>query len=469
MNKIKIDGGVRLILALLLVGQLFFPNGIYMFAAVVCLYIGIYYLQKPYKPAVFTMIFFYHFLQIFAGICLAIYLGKDINYRSENMGFATALSLIGLIIMFVPIFYYQNKIPDINIAILKKHADKLSINKTFYVYIIAFFLSGSLNAVRFLLEGYTQIIISVVYLKWFLFLLFGFQCVLKNRRKGEFYFFIALEFIMGFYSFFSDFKTVLFFVAALYISLINRMTIQKFITGAVIGIFVFFGGTIWTTVKVEYRSFLNKGAVSQNVSVSQNEALSKLYEITNSQEKKATSSATEKFLDRLQATYNFSKAIDRVPAILPYQNGRNWTETFEFIFTPRLLNPNKPQLDASKKASKYTGLNYAGIAQGTSFSLGYFADCYIDFGPYGMMIILFLIGCLFGITYYYYLRNLSKNFIFNYSLVCALYMRYFALEMDNTFFIGSLITDLLTYFLLSKFFFPWLYKTLLVSKNNRNE
>jgi hypothetical protein len=153
--------------------------------------------------------------------------------------------------------------------------------------------------------------------------------------------------------------------------------------------------------------------------------------------------------------------MDRVPAVLPFQNGSNWGETFAFVFTPRLFNPDKPELDESKKVSKYTGIRYAGLSQGTSFSLGYFADCYIDFGIFGMFLPLLIIGLLYGTTYFYFLRNSTPNYIFNFSIVCSLYMRYFGFEMDSVFFTGSLFTDLIIYFLLSKFFFPWLYRFLL--------
>ena len=464
MKRIIVDEGVKVFLILILISQLFFLNGIYLFACVICFYIGIYYLQHPYKSSVFTIIFTYHFLQIIAGVWEATYLGNDINYRSDNMGLATIISLAGLIILVLPIIYYQNKIPLISLGILKKHADQLSINKTFYAYLIAFSVSGLLNGIRWLLPGYTQFIITIVLLKWFFFLLFGFQCLLKNKRKREFYFFITLEFVLGFYSFFSDFKTVLFFVAVLYLSLLNRITIKKLAIASAIAIIGFLGATIWTTVKVDYRKFLNKGSMSQNVEVSQNEALTKLYEITNAQGKKISSSATENFLDRLQGTYHLAKSMDIVPDIIPYQNGKNWRESFDFIFTPRLFNPDKPQLDASIKASKYTGIRYARADRGTSFSLGYFADCYIDFGIVGMMIPLFLIGWVYGVTYIYFLKNSSTNLIFNYSIVCALFMRFFAFEMDNIFFIGSLFTDVFMYYLLSKFFFPWLYRFLLEPK-----
>ena len=461
MDKIKVDEGVKICLFIILISQLFFLNGIYLFISLIFLYIGIYYLQQPYKSSVFTIIFFYHFLQIIAGVWQATYLGNDIDYRTENMGLATIISLIGLMVMFAPIIYYQNKIPKLNLQTLKQHAHKLSINKTYYVYVVAFFVTGSLNGIRFSLPGYTQFIISIVNLKWFFFLLFGFQCILKNKRRREFYFFIALEFVLGFYSFFSDFKTVLFFVAVLYLTLLTNITMKKLFIWGAIACIGFFGATFWTTVKVQYRIFLNKGEVSQSVEVSQKEALTKLYELST-QEKMESTSATERFLDRLQGTYHLAKTMDRVPDIIPYQNGANWGETLGYIFTPRLFNPDKPQLNSSIKASKYTGIQYAGLNQGTSFSLGYFADSYVDFGIFGMMVPLFIIGLLYGITYIYFLKNSSPNFIFNYSIVCALYMRFFAFEMDNVFFIGGLFTDLIIYFLLSKFFFRWLFKTLSV-------
>lgn len=464
IKRINVDDGVKVILGIILISQLFFLNGIYLFACVTCFYLGIYYLQHPNKSSIFTIIFFYHFTQIYAGVCLATYLGNDINYRSPHLGFTTVISLIGLLIMFIPIAYYQNKIPTISYQTLKNHAEKLSLNKTFYAYVAVFFISSALNGIRFLLPGYTQFIITIVNLKWMFFLLFGFQSIIKKRRRKEFFFFNVLEFVLGLYSFFSDFKIVIFFTGLLFLTMLTMINIKKLIIFFGMAISIFSGATLWTTIKGEYRQFLNKGELSQNVSVSQNEAFTKLYELANTKGQQVLTSSTAKFLDRLQGTYLLSKTIDRVPDVIPYQNGANWGETFAFVFTPRLFNPNKPQLDASIKVSKYTGTQYAGLSQGTSFSLGYFADCYIDFGMYGMFLILFVIGLLYGITYFYFLRKSSSNFIFNYSVVCALYMRFFAFEMDNIFFIGGLFTDLLMYLLLAQFFFPWLYRYLLENK-----
>src|ERR1035437_4307606 len=327
MTNIKVDDGTKMILFIILISQLFFLNGFYLLICMSCFYIGVYFLQQPYKPSVFTIIFLYHFLQIIGGVWLANSLQNDINYRSESMGIATLVSLAGLLIMFAPIIYFQNKIPEITLTTFKKHADQLSINKTFYAYVIAFFVTGSLNGIRWLLPGYTQFILSIVLLKWVFFLLFSFQSILKNKRRKELYLFIIIEFISGFYSFFSDFKTVLFFSAAIYLTLLTNLTVKKILVGGVIVCIIFFAATFWTTVKIQYRIFLNKGEVSQNVEVSRNEALSKLYDLSTQQTGGiSSSSSTSKFLDRLQATYHFAKTMDRVPSIIPYQNGNNWGE-----------------------------------------------------------------------------------------------------------------------------------------------
>jgi len=160
-------------------------------------------------------------------------------------------------------------------------------------------------------------------------------------------------------------------------------------------------------------------------------------------------------LDRLQYTFHFAKTMEMVPAKIPYQNGDNWMANIEFTTTPRILNPNKPILDNTEKTRRYTGLSYAGRESGASFSLGYFAECYIDFGIIGMMFPLALIGLMYGLTYRYLMRNASRNFLFNYCVVGAFFLEFFAFEMDGTILLGRFIATFVTFFLLIKFFFPW--------------
>ena len=163
---------------------------------------------------------------------------------------------------------------------------------------------------------------------------------------------------------------------------------------------------------------------------------------------------------------------------MPFENGRNWLTSLEFTTTPRIFNPNKPLYEATVKTKKYTGIRYAGRLDGVSFSLGYFPDSYIDFGLYGMMVVLLVLGTLYGKIYFYLLKKTSNNIVFNYATVCAFFLEFNALEMDSTYLLGRLFASLVTFYVLIKFFFPvfikWLSNhkpidELKLSKNLLNE
>ncbi|MEO9052306.1 MAG: hypothetical protein ABI280_10945 [Ginsengibacter sp.] len=456
-KRIYFDSGAQGLLLLLLVSQFFFTNGIYLFIGALVFAFLFDRLQQPYKPSIFTILFLYHFVQISAWIWMTNYLGEDVNYRSPHSGLAVLLAYLGLIALLLPVIYFHNKIPPVSFETLKKHADRLSIQKTFIAYVIAFFSMNALGAVAFAFAGLSQIIISFVKIKWFFFLLFGFQVIIKKKMVKEFLIFVAIEFILGFFSYFSSFKTVFFFLACLVLTLLARVSLKQLVY-AVISLIIFaFLGITWTGIKGEYRQFLNQGSKSQTVQVSQGAATDKLLELVR-QEK--DSSATEAFFSRMQYTFHLAKAMDHVPSEVPYQEGNNWLESISYSLTPRFFNPNKPVYDASTKATKYTGIAYLRGQSGVSFSLGYFADSYVDFGYYGMFIPLILIGFLYGFTYLYFVKKSSNNFIFNYSVVGALFMEFNALELDSTYLAGRLFSSLLVFIVLRHFFFPWLIRYL---------
>ncbi len=453
-SKAYLDEGTKGILIMLLISQLFFSNGLILFTGMIIFYIIFYNLQQPLKPSVFSIILIYHFIQISAGVWQSNNLGKDINYRSDNMEYAILASYVGLLFLFLPIVYYQNKIPALTMMQLKKHANRLSIDKTYRAYVIGFFAMNALTGIAFLIPGLTQIIFSLGNIKWFLFLLFGFQSILKNRKRKQFYIFCALEFVLGFYSYFSEFKTIIFFIASLSLSFILVVKFNKLMIVMVALVFVFFGGVFWTGIKGEYRTFLNKGSSTQSVQVEKSDALNKLLELSEKQSDNTFTNSLESFLDRLQYTYHLAKTMDRVPSVIPYQNGNNWGSTLTFVLTPRVLNPDKGTYDASKRATKYTGIRYLGVRRGVSISLGYFADGYIDFGYLGMFVPLLILGFIYGRSYFYFVKNASNNYVFNFAVVGAIYLELFAFESDSIFLFGRLYVNLLVFFLLKIFFFP---------------
>lgn len=455
MKRIRIDEQSRFLLGVICLGLLLFSNGVYLFFPVAVIYVLLYQLQQPYKPGVFSLIALQHFFQIASAVWLCNYLGKDINYNTPSRGTAIIASSMGLLFLMAPIIHYQSKIPAQSRKSLTDYIRNFSTQKVMYLYIIAFFTASFLGSIAFIFGGLSQVIVSLVKAKWILFLLFGYMCLLKKEKFNTFYLFIALEFVNGFLGFFSDFKTVIYFLVILIFSLVEKLEFKKVVLVAIIGIMLGFFGIVWTNIKGEYRAFLNGGARSQAVTVERDQAIDKLVNLTGNVSNDGLDGSVVDFLDRLQYTYHFAKTIDRIPAVLPFENGANWLRTLEFTTTPRILNPNKGIYDATEKTKKYTGIRYAGRLQGTSFSLGYFADCYIDFGLYGMMGLLFVIGMLYRYLYAYLLRKSSNNMVFNYAVVGAFFAEFNALEMDSTYFFGRLFSTAVVFFLLIRFFFPW--------------
>ena len=468
-EKIKIDDISVFFICTLLFSTLLMNNGYYVFFPLLGLLILLYLIQQPFKPAIFSLLCIQHYLQIASAVWLCNYLDKEINYNTPFRSTATIASLIGLFSLMLPVLYFQNKIPKQSFVSLRASVNEFSSQKLLYAYIIAFVASSFLGSIAFVFGGLTQIIISVVKVKWMLFLLFGYHCILNNENKKLFFLFVALEFISGFLGFFSDFKTVIFFLAVLFISLVGKINSKQVIYAFFIGTALLFFGLFWTVIKGDYRTFLNGGQQSQAVVVETNEAVNKLWDLSSSVNSNSLSASTVDFLDRLQYTYHFAKTMEMIPDILPYENGNNWLASIEFTTTPRILNPNKPNYDATEKTKKYTGIKYAGKKEGVSFSLGYFPDSYIDFGLYGMMGVLFALGLLYGVVYNYLLKKSSANIIFNYSAACAFFLEFNALEMDSTFLLGRLFASMITFYILIKLAFPKLVKYLKKSNKIINE
>ncbi|MEJ7587817.1 MAG: hypothetical protein WKI04_09690 [Ferruginibacter sp.] len=279
--------------------------------------------------------------------------------------------------------------------------------------------------------------------------------------------FIVVEFILGFFSYFSEFKTVIYYLLVLLASFLITINFKYILYAALIGAGLLLFALVWSSVKSDYRNFLNVGSGQQTVGVSRDDALNKLYVLSNDVDQTSIENATKGFLDRLQYTYHFAKAIERVPAIIPYQNGDNWSSVLQYTTTPRFLNPDKPTVDNSVKASRYTGIPYARANKGVSFSLGYFAECYIDFGYLGMMIPLMVLGVIYGKLYHYFVTKATPNLLFNYAITGSFFLEFYGYEMDATILTGRLFASIVTYVMFIQFIFPIFHDALLIVPKKR--
>jgi len=167
---------------------------------------------------------------------------------------------------------------------------------------------------------------------------------------------------------------------------------------------------IWQSVKSDYRMFLSAGERGQVVRVSRSEALSQLSELAT------TALKEERLLDNqtVQATYRragyleyFNAAVGKVPKEIPHESGALLSESLTFAFIPRILAPNKGIKNDRAKVERYTDY-YFGANAFASFSLGHYCEAYIDWGPNGMMLHLFVFGLIGGLLVRITLRRGQK-------------------------------------------------------------
>jgi hypothetical protein len=205
-----------------------------------------------------------------------------------------------------------------------------------------------------------------------------------------------------------------------------------------------------------YREFLNAGSGKQQVNVTTGQALDFLSTQVKEFDKDAFESGTETFLLRIQAMAYYLEVYNRVPSVIPYQNGKNVTSAAEFLLMPRFLKENKGILDPSSKLSYYSGRQFKTAEEGTSIAMGYFCDFYIDYGLWGMFVPIILLGAFLGWSANFVLRIKKYNIIFTYALLIGFFLNMGSMESDIIFFMGAIRNLLVVFIIGNLFFFPWI-------------
>jgi len=387
------------------------------------------------------------------GITLIEYF-RSTEYPLQYLERTIFLSIVALYVYALGLFFAVRnlQITDINTVLLK-----YSPKNTLRWYII---VSVIIYLSRFAIWGFpsfVQYFYFFFYVKWGFFLV-TFYIVHKRAPQLRIilYASILVEVVLGLSSFFADaFLNVLIF------SFIGIATLQPKIkfTGflvLLVMMFLFFNIAVyWTASKMEYRKYLNKGEVSQAVTVSQGEALTKLSQLVSNIDDEKYQNAIRDMVDRIGYIQYFDATLAYVPAVKPHQGGSIYAKAIGHYLIPRFLDPSKEALDDSKHTNEFTGLGVSGKDSGTSFSLGTVADAYIDFGEIFMNVPIFLFGYLIGLCFSYLWRT-SPNQYWAWFLTGAFYLLVPIYGADTTKAIGFVSI----YFVTIVFVKGWLIRVL---------
>ncbi len=445
MKRISIHGGIYLLAGLLSLYCLeFLQNGWMVAIGIPVLIIVILLTWRQFLPNVFAFILVYHWLQVIAyPFFINTRWGGNPNFGTLHSSEAFLSALAGILVMAVIINRVAYRKIRISENEFSTHMKRLNPVRVLYIYLALYFMSNILG--NFGRGALAQIFINIALLKWVGYVLLGYICTRNKIFIKYFVLAFFLELAGGFFSYFSYFKFVFFYISIVLITYIRQVSTKVAVLGIIFGSGLFYLFVIWTAVKGEYREFLIQGSNTMSVQVSQSAALDKLTELVSSVNGNVFDKAVDAFYYRLQYVYHLAKCMDMVPQKIPYQDGAVWKENIEFVTVPRIIDPNKGILDASVKASKFTGINYSKSSEGVSFSLGYFAECYVDFGIPGMFLALAIIALLWSWIYRFFLLKATSNLVINYAIIAAFFIQFGLFEKDGVYMAGRLYSTFVVF------------------------
>ena len=401
---------------------------------------------QPGEPPALTFVAGFHWLQATMKVFHANALGIPVSELRLERGLgvptdvetASWLSLIGVLVMAVGMWAVIRRLSLPDESELLQKARRFSISRTFWLYLaVTFAVTGLYGSVGGM-SGLRQILYGAAQLRWAAYFLLGFLVLVRKEGYPFFLAAFAVEFISGI-GFFSGFKEVFFVTAMTYFTARSRITAGTVVKGTVAVVVLVVVGSAWTVVKHDYRTTISSGEGQSGGLVSQQEQISILFDRVSNLSRADLAEGFEPLALRITYVDYFGFALRYVPEIIPHQDGAQWAAAVKHVLTPRILFPDKPALISDSEVTKnFTGLYVAGEGEGTSISIGYFGESYIDFGRFGMMIPILLVGMLRGGMYWFFLRS-RENLLVGYAFATALVMSGYQLEKATAKMLGGVV------------------------------
>ncbi|MCB9046913.1 MAG: hypothetical protein H6550_12345 [Chitinophagales bacterium] len=426
-------------------------------------------LWKPYTPPVFLYFIGLQWLQVFACILYADFLGEkmDVLFDSYDLTFLFTVTFLQLLaIIFVLRNYVRPQARRVvNRDVMREAVQQLNTKNVIIGYIV---MAIVLPLVPVLTRGNAslyQLVVSFGILKYVFLALLVFILLLKtDTNKPLIVGILLFDFVLSFASFFSDFKTLLILIIIVYFTVnpnLSRRAIMRMVPIVVALLFFF---SFWSYVKGGYRAYLNQGSGAQVQTVSNTEALVYMFNQVVNFDVSSVWDGAAILLSRVQYMERYSEVYKRVPSEINYKGGEELLSVFEFLLVPRFINPDKGVKDASLRTSYYTGKRFSSSSQGTSISMGYFCDFYIDFGLYFMFIPIIFLYMLIGNVYKRIINADKYNILLVYAIAIGFFLSLGAFESDSLFFLGKLRNNLAFMVIGYYTFFTPLQKFLLSKK-----
>lgn len=404
------------------------------------------------EPKVIFIGLAYFWLSVVAKIFYADFVG--LVYEDLSLSYkiveTTFIALIALLVFALGIFFTSRNIEK-KIYISYTETFGYNTTKVMSVYIATTVGSIFLKGILFVFPGFSQLFAALIAMKTGLLFLLIHTLYAQKKQQWLIAIIVGVEIVLSFVSFFSSFKDILITLAVVFSFYPIKVSIQQYVRNIGLAVATLYLMLIWQTIKSEYRFFLNQGTRTQSVQVSTSDALSKIAELAATADPfNKDNNTVYESIDRLSYIEFFSQAMVRVPNEKPHENGTLWLNNIMHVLVPRIFNPNKKAIDDSQMVNDYCIRQVATSGQGASWSLGFIAESYIDFGIPFMFLPIFLVGCLMGWVYKLVITK-SINFVWGFSMVCSFWVYINCNGMAGTKILGRVLMYLIAFYLIKRF------------------
>lgn len=462
----RVPVGAWVLIAALVVSGFFVSNaGLTVALALLLAWIFLL-LYRPGEPPILLLAAGFQWLQVGTKVLHANFLGVPVDVLAQYNGDvdqATWLSIGALFFLVwgIRLAIGRYRVPDA--SVLREEALRFVMPRMIVVYAAASVASVVLMLVARSSGGLYQALLALANLKWAVYFVLAYVCFVRPKYLWLFALAFGFELVLSLGGFFADFKVIFFVSALAFLSSGRRLKGLQYAGLGVLFLLLLAFSLAWTSVKKEYRLYLSGGTGAQIVAVGYDDRVQELVRQVAALTIFDYADAATDMAKRVAYVDFFGNALDWVPSNAPHTGGEQWGGAVLHILTPRFLWPGKPPLpNDSEVTIQYTGLYLPSDAEGTSISLGYAAESYIDFGLPWMFVPLLFLGWVWGRLYRFFMNRKTGLPILNQALTVPVLLMTMQYEAAVVKLVGAVVTGFLVAWLAQRYFSARLERFLIV-------
>lgn len=274
---------------------------------------------------------------------------------------------------------------------------------------------------------------------------------------------ILIEILVGFTGFLSDFRAVFIYVAFAAIAARIKWTFTTSAAAVIWLSVLLLLALFWTSVKVEYRDYLTgTDESSQQIRVPLDERMAYLGDKALNIGDTKWGETSYLLLIRFAYIDIFGSVISVVDSTPETTPMRQWKDALSHVLQPRVLFPDKAALSDTDVYMRLTRADPTEqVRLGTSISVGYMAENYVDLGFPGMLAGVFVVGVLLALVMKYFMsRPLPWMLREGIVMAFAFSTGGVGMEMSLPKILGGVLMFFLVWSLIAKFALPMVMRWL---------